>query len=248
MSEGYSISQRLHEALAEIISEKKPGEKLISEPQLARQLGVSRATLREAMRTFETQGIIHRRQGSGTFVLPASCVIETGLEVLESIETMAKRCGLQVTMGKLKIDYRPCSQEEAAALNIPPGEVVVQYSRLMLAEGRPVAYLIDILPEGIIYPQDLENSFTGSILDILLKKGSLSLVSSRCEINAVTASVEIAKSFGIQRGDVLLRFIASLYTTLGQVIDYSYSYFLPGYFRFHVVRRVGNPKISNNIT
>jgi GntR family transcriptional regulator len=44
---------------------------------------------------------------------------------------------------------------------------------------------------------------------------------------------------GIQRGDVLLYFIADLYTTSGAVIDHSYSYFLPGYFRFHVVRRVG---------
>jgi GntR family transcriptional regulator len=43
---------------------------------------------------------------------------------------------------------------------------------------------------------------------------------------------------GIQRGDVLLRFNAHLHTTDGRVVDYSYSYFLPGYFRFHVVRRV----------
>jgi GntR family transcriptional regulator len=44
---------------------------------------------------------------------------------------------------------------------------------------------------------------------------------------------------GIQRGDVLLRFTAQLFTAEGQIIDFSHSYFLPGYFRFHVVRRVG---------
>ncbi len=239
MSERNSISQRLHEVLGEIINEKKPGEKLMAEPQLARRLGVSRATLREAMRTFETQGIIHRRQGSGTYVLPASQVIESGLEVLESIETLAMRSGLQVSMGKLKIDQRPCTDEEATALEIHLGDVVLQLSRLILTGGRPVAFLIDTLPEGIVLPEDLENTFTGSILDLLLRKGSPPLVSSRCEINAVTASVEMAKAFGIQRGDVLLRFTAWLYTTSGQAIDYSYSYFLPGYFRFHVVRRVG---------
>lgn len=239
MSEGNSISQRLHEVLGEMINEKKPGEKLMAEPQLARHLGVSRATLREAMRTFETQGIIHRRQGSGTYVLPASQVIESGLEVLESIETLAMRCGLQVSMGKLKVDFRPCSEEEARALEINFGENVIQLSRLLLTESRPVAYLIDTLPEGIVFPEDLGNTFTGSVLDLLLHKGSPQLASSRCEINAVTASVELAKAFGIQRGDVLLRFTAWLYTNTGQAIDYSYSYFIPGYFRFHVVRRVG---------
>ena len=44
---------------------------------------------------------------------------------------------------------------------------------------------------------------------------------------------------GIQRGDVLLRFVADLFSDSGQPIDHSISYFLPGYFRFHVVRRVG---------
>jgi GntR family transcriptional regulator len=47
-----------------------------------------------------------------------------------------------------------------------------------------------------------------------------------------------AKALGLQRGDVLLRFIAQLYDTSGRVVDYSYSYFLPGYFKFHIVRKV----------
>ena len=77
------------------------------------------------------------------------------------------------------------------------------------------------------------------MLDLLLRRGYPTLVSSRCEINADTAKNEVAKALLIQRGDVLLRFIAYLYSTNGRVVDYSYSYFLPGYFSFHVIRRVG---------
>jgi GntR family transcriptional regulator len=72
-----------------------------------------------------------------------------------------------------------------------------------------------------------------------LKQGNLELTSSRCEINAVTASTEVARALQIQRGDVLLRFEAFLYDASGKVVDYSFSYFLPGVFRFHVVRKVG---------
>ncbi|HEX6035226.1 MAG TPA: GntR family transcriptional regulator, partial [Anaerolineales bacterium] len=57
--------QRLQAELAELIGRSAAGTRLISEPKLAKQLGVSRATLREAMRTFETQGLIRRRQGAG---------------------------------------------------------------------------------------------------------------------------------------------------------------------------------------
>jgi len=236
---GISTSQRLHEALGKIIADTPPGDRLLSEPELAKQLNVSRATLREAMRTFETQGLIYRHQGSGTFVIHPSRVIDTGLEVLESIETLSKRIGLQVTMGELHIDHRPADEELAKALAINIDEPVLCVSRVIHAEGRPVAYLIDVLPDDVLLTEELERGFTGSLLDILLKRGSPTLVSSRCEINAEQAKSEVAKALRIQRGDVLLRFIAYLYSTNGRVVDYSYSYFLPGYFNFHVIRRVG---------
>ena len=236
---GISISQRLHEQLGKIIAETSPGERLLTEPELAKQLNVSRATLREAMRTYETQGLIYRHQGSGTFVIHPSQIIDTGLEVLESIETLSKRIGLAVSTGDLKIERRSAVEEVAKALLIQPDDPVNYVSRVIHAEGRPVAYLIDVLPEDMLTTHELELGFTGSVLDLLLKRGMPTLASSRCEINAVQAQVEVAKALRIQRGDVLLRFIAYLYTTNGRVIDYSFSYFLPGYFNFHVIRLVG---------
>jgi GntR family transcriptional regulator len=238
MGNSLSRSQQLHEELARIISEKKAGERLLTEPELARQLGVSRATLREAMRTFETQGLLRRRQGSGTYVVHPPGVIESGLEVLESIESIARQSGLPVTMGELKVIHRLANSEEVKSLELPEGAHVLHLSRVIMAEDRPAAVLVDVLPEDVLGKEELEQGFTGSVLDLLLKRGEPELDISRTDINAVTATSEIARAMGIQRGDVLLRFAALLYTTQGRPVDFSYSYFLPGYFRFHVVRRV----------
>jgi GntR family transcriptional regulator len=238
MVETISRSQRLHEALGRIIAETEPGDRLVTEPELARQLGVSRATLREAMRTFETQGLIRRRQGSGTYVVRPPHVIETGLEVLESIETMAKRTGVKVEMGELKINCRLANPEEQEALSLEPGSSVLHLSRIIITEGRQAAFLVDVLPEDVLPISELESGFTGSVLDLLLKRGDPLLENSRTDINAVPASSEVARALGIQRGDVLLRFVAYLYSPTGRIVDYSYSYFLPGYFRFHVVRSI----------
>jgi GntR family transcriptional regulator len=53
----------------------------------------------------------------------------------------------------------------------------------------------------------------------------------------------MSRALGIQRGDVLLRFNRlPVLAQDGRVVDYSFSYFLPGYFRFHVIRRVANQR------
>ncbi len=234
--------QRLHVDLSRLISGMPPGGKLPAEPELARQLGVSRATLREAMRSFEGQGLIRRRQGVGTFVVERTHVMETGLEVLTSIETMAQKIGLDVSMGELSVSEIFADEIHAAALGVEPGAPLGQVSRVIVAENRPVAYLVDVLPQDILSSADIEAGFTGSVLDLLLRRGSPSLTSSVAEVSAVAAHADVARSLQIQRGDVLLMFTARLFSSDGRVIDHSFSYFLPGYFRFQIVRRVGKEK------
>jgi len=232
--------QRLQTELAHIIATTSPGQRLPSEPKLAKSLGVSRATLREAMRSFEAQGVIRRRQGMGTFVVSHSQIIENGLEVLQSIETLARKIQLVVSMGDLHIQRISANREQAEALQISEGTPLVQVSRVINAEGRPVAYLIDVLPDDILTPQELGVGFTGSVLDLLQQRGDPLLANSMTEIRSVSATSEVARLLQIQRGDVLQLFVARLFDASGRVVDYSYSYFLPGYFRFHIVRRVGN--------
>lgn len=230
--------QRLQADLANLIAQTPPGQRLTSEPELAKQLGVSRATLREAMRTFETQGIIRRRQGSGTYVVGRVPVIDAGLEVLESLDTMARRMNLAVTVGELHVEQVDADQEMANALAVPEHSRLTRVRRVMCAEGRPVAYLVDTLPAERLEPEDLPENFNGSVLDFMLGRGD-PLTVSRAAISATNATADVAKALEIQRGDVLLQFVSQLYDQSGKVVDHTVSYFIPGYFNFHVVRKIG---------
>jgi GntR family transcriptional regulator len=229
----------LQDELAKIINTLPAESRLPSEPALAKQLGVSRATLRETMRSFEVKGMIRRRQGVGTFVAAKVPVLDTGLEVLESLETIARRSGLAVSMGELQVKKIVVDEELAAWLDLQAGMELTQVVRIILTDQRPIAYLVDILPTGILAVEDIQSGFTGSVLDLILNRGEPKLTQSRTEINAIGASREVAHALQIQRDDVLLYFGAQLYSEDGRIVDYSRSYFLPGYFRFHVVRRVG---------
>jgi GntR family transcriptional regulator len=231
--------QRLQTDLAALINKTPAGSRLPSEPDLAKQLGVSRATLREAMRSFETQGLIRRRQGSGTFVVGKVEALDGGLEVLESLETIAKRQGLEVSVSDLNIESTVADEDMASFLNVAVGAKLTRVRRVIRADSRPVAYLVDTLPEDILYAKDLPADFHGSVLDFLLSRGD-SLTSSRANVSAIGATADVAKPMEIQRGDVLLHFHAQLFNTEGRVVDYSLSYFIPGYFHFHIMRKVGN--------
>lgn len=231
--------QRLQADLADLIAKTPAGQRLTSEPELARQMGVSRATLREAMRTFETQGIIRRRQGSGTYVVGKVPVIDAGLEVLESLDRMARRMKLAITIGELHVERVEADKETAVGLGVSEGTLLTLVRRVMCADGRPVAYLVDTLPANLLKPEELPENFSGSVLDFMLARGD-SLTVSRAAISATNATAEVAKALEIQRGDVLLQFISQLYNDNSKIVDYTVSYFIPGYFNFHVVRRIGN--------
>ena len=231
--------QRLQADLAQLIGSTPPGQRLLNEPELAKKMGVSRATLREAMRTFETQGIIRRRQGSGTYVVGKVPVIDAGLEVLESLDTMARRMNLDIAISDLQIEQVEADAETASGLAVSEGSSLTRIRRVIRADGRPAAYLIDILPDSMLTASDLPADFSGSVLDFLLTRGD-KLAVSRAVISATNAPADVAKPLEIQRDDVLLVFTSQLSDSKGALVDYSKSYFIPGYFHFHVNRRVGH--------
>lgn len=231
--------QRLQRELGELINCAKPGDRLPTEPELAKQLRVSRSTLREAMRSFETQGLLIRKQGSGTYRADSSNVFETGLEVLESLETLAARFGLDVSMGELLVEQIPADENLAMTLNTEKGSQLVNVSRVITVKNQPAAFLRDILPLDVIASKDLEEGFTGSVLDLLIQRADPMPEQSRTEIKVIPAPREVARALDIQRGEALLMFEADLVDKTGRVIDHSFSWFLPGYFHFHVNRKIG---------
>jgi GntR family transcriptional regulator len=166
-------------------------------------------------------------------------VIDAGLEVLESIETMAHRLNLAVSVSDLNIEQVDAPEDYALGLGVEIGTCLTRIRRVMRADTRPVGYLIDVLPEAILKLHDLPEGFNGSVLDFLIERGD-DLRISRAAISATNATAEVAKALEIQRGDVLLQFVSQIYTTDAKIVDYTMSYFIPGYFNFHVVRRIGN--------
>lgn len=212
---------------------------LPSEAELGARFEVSRATVREALTELERRNLVIRKHGVGTFV-SLHPKIDAGLEELASLETLAQRIGVETHMGQPLIEEREATVGERKCLQMSQGGTVLSISRVIATGKRPIAYLVDIVPATILRKKDLAHDFRGSVLDLFARRSDLPLSHSRTDILIEQADETTARKLALKKGEPLHKLEAELYTQDGRVIDYSTSYFVPGYFHFHVNRRVAN--------
>ena len=129
----------------------KPGEQLPTENALIARFGVSKITVRQALRELSTLGYIRREQGRGTFVqrLP----LEEGPRALTSFTGEMRHHGIAATSQVLDQDTIAAPPDIAARLGITPLAPIFRLKRLRFADGEPMglqtAYVSMALVPGI---------------------------------------------------------------------------------------------------
>src|SRR5438309_10462545 len=113
------------------------GSRLPSEPALATELGVSRATLREALRALESEGLIRRMWGSGTFVTSGRRVANS-LDLNFGVTDAIRAAGMEAGVGAASHWLEPATVSEATRLELQPGADVLVGERIRAAGGQPV--------------------------------------------------------------------------------------------------------------
>lgn len=216
----------------------QPGEQLPSETDLAGQLGISRATLREALQNLEQEGIVVRRHGVGTFVTNGyGGRLEGGLERLESILELGGRQGMELRYDDLQLQETLSDPELSEKLNVPAGTPLTSVQRVICADGKPVAYMVDLVLASILPVEAFDAGFTGSVLDLLRQDEGIQINQAVAEIVALSADAQMAARLAIEPGQAVLLLEEIVFDTEGRVLDCSRNYFVPKFFRFHVVRR-----------
>ncbi len=235
-----SLAQQAQQYLLNLIEsgEFQPGEQLPSEAELATQLGISRGTLREALLNLEQQGVIARKHGVGTFVAAGyGRRLESGLERLESMLELAVRQGVQLECQALQVIQEPASPELAETLQVAPGAPLTHIQRVIVADGTPLAYMLDVVPSTILAPKDVDESFNGSVLDLLRQKWAQQVDQAIANIVALNADASLADKLQVEPGQALLLLEETLFDKQGGIVEFARNYFVPDFCYFHVLRR-----------
>ena len=182
----------------------EPGVLLPTEPQLCSRLGISRGTLREAVRGLEEEGVLRRRAGVGTFICSSSSPIHSTLNINEGVTEMITGRGMKPGTRDMKIEKVKPSSVVASELELTPSDLVTSVTRVRLADEIPVAHIVDFLPLTIM-PEAFFQEYTGSSLYEYLEKSlGIELRNSMLSIRPTTAAKSIAGALGIRPGSLLM--------------------------------------------
>ena len=214
------------------------GSRLPSEPALATELGVSRATLREALRTLEAEGLVRRMWGSGTYVAQGSRVVNS-LDVNFGVTEAIRAAGMEAGTEQGRYWFEPASAAEAGQLNLEPGQDVLVVERVRTADGKPVVLSRDILPARFVAdrPGLADQMLKRSMYEVLEKDLGIAIHHGVASFRPIRADVTVARQLDIPRGELLLAIWQVDYDEDGVAIVSSHEYHLADAFDFTVHRR-----------
>jgi GntR family transcriptional regulator len=188
----------------EIVSGRwQPGDRFPSEPAMCAHFDISRSTVRQALAELESEGLIRKEKGRGSFVArpqPSSWLLQSTHGFYDD----AVREGRKVTSRVLRREIQPLPPWALDALELPPGASGVALERLRWVDDQLVMYVITHLPMRLadtVLAADLEG---GSLYHTLEEQEGITVGGGYRLVEAVVARDDLAPLLEVERGAALL--------------------------------------------
>jgi GntR family transcriptional regulator len=194
----------------------KPNAALPNELELSRELGVSPGTVRKAMEKLESDRLVVRRQGRGTFVIDQS-----GPEIASRFDRMRQGDGEPLVWHAdlLRQSSGMATEHEQRMLRLESGEPVARKQRLLSAADRPFAVeeaclAIDRLP-------GLQGAHVGDwSLTMLAQRHGVHVTRGTEEVRVTNASLDVAALLSVAADTVLVQLDRIISTADDQPIEW----------------------------
>lgn len=204
----------------------KPGDSLPSEREYCENFGISRMTVRQALKELESEGIIVRERGRGSFV----AIPRIEQEGLMSFTEMVKARGMKPETEIVEFLKIPAGNL-SATLGIKDEDNIFKITRARKADGIPVALETVYIPEEFV-PDIEEKDLTGSLYNILKDEYGMEIKGSKTSFSATTSTPFLEELLKLEEPMPLLK-VESVNFATG-LIYYEVSYYRSDQFKITV--------------
>ena len=210
----YQLAQNMETAIRS--GQLSSGSHLENEIELARQLKVSRPTVRRAIAVLANRGLVIRRHGIGTLVVPVQ--VRRPVRLSSLYDDLAE-AGQTPSTRVLAFETVPAPAEVAGSLQLTPGVRVLHLERLREVDGQPIALMRNFLPVGLA---DIvsENGLKQTGLYRLMRQGGIHLRLGSQSIGARSAQRREARLLAVTAGSPLLTMRRISYDDAGRAVEY----------------------------
>ncbi|MFC3607571.1 GntR family transcriptional regulator [Stutzerimonas tarimensis] len=194
-------------------------ERLPSENELMGVFGVSRITIRQALRDLHNEGLVFSAQGKGTFVSKPKAV--QNVQRLQGFgEAMAAQ-GYEAVARLMSIQERRPPKAVVAALKLEPGIEVVEVKRVRYLNREAVCVENSYFPVDIgrrLFGMDL----SGDIFPLLENSFGIALGHAEIGLDATLSDEETQRFLSLKSGEPILRVERLTHNRAGRPIDFEY--------------------------
>lgn len=202
------LVQRVAGALREqiIAGDLAVGAKLVPEAELAKTLGISRPSLREAIRILASEGLVVVKHGIGTFVSAQRKPMLGSLELMRSLTDLIRASGGEPASRDLSIALIKAPNDVAEALDFGVGAEMGLVTRVRTVDT--IAFVVAkeyvVLDDQGRTLEALKEFTGGSLYEFLRERFGFAISHSKLKMSAVAADSGMAKVLGLRKGAPLL--------------------------------------------
>ena len=189
--------------LKEITSGKlKPGDKILSEPQLKEKYGVSRLTARSAVTELVNEGYLVRKQGYGTYIQKPR--IENSQERFKGFKSDMEDKGFIVRSEILETEKIPAPDFIQSSMELNKEDMVFKIKRLRFANNEPIVIHESYIP-SVFCPDLLQFDFgKESLYSVFSSRYKKIILNATEHLEAISADKDTASYLEIKKGDPIL--------------------------------------------
>lgn len=213
------VEQLLRELIA--TDEYKNGKFLPNEVNLAKQLGISRNTVRQATNKLVYEGLLVRKKGVGTRAADQS--VDTRINNWLSFSQEMQSKGIRIRNYEIATEWVDADEDVATFFRISVGKKILKMVRLRGREEYPFVYFISWFHPMVGLTG--EEDFSRPLYEILEKEHSVIAKLSKEEISALNADHFLSQKLNIHQGDAVLKRKRYVFDPGGRPIEYNIGYY-----------------------